>query len=997
MDEQLRKLVEGAQAQGATKEDIKRIIDLYVADSKKKRVSEPTSVQKPLASSTQTPRQNTFLDTEEPAQAQASDGLGGPPKMKEFTGFTQEEQQKMKSPQKPATTLPTQQQIQATAGKPVKETITQYADIAKQKQNIEVKRKQDLLNDYISRHKVEYEESYNKFLNAHNDTDEDKLAADQEVSDEFNKRGFLNGLKAGAGNAWNAIVDRATNALTQHEYTKAPEALRVETDPTKEYFDKANKEYEQSVILSEEARKLDPSIQIPKYDAEKIKKRAYELGVQSKLDSRRESRINQLLREQTPDVQDMLKEHAKKDYQTLSQEDKKLLEISNASKLLYQKNTEKLIQLSNNIIDLESKGMQIPNELIAQLEDQKKTNNILKVNALKDQDRYSSKHEKLGSFEENLDVLNRDHSFSNNAYTTIKLIGNEMKRGGYGVLGYFSQLFPEGKEFEATNKWIDTNAKEESKKIEGLRSSIEKPLGVSGINSASDFGRWMSNSVIIPTAGFMAKLSNPEVGIPLLMGESLGNSYQDMKDQMEADPNIQYSKSQLFAAPALKSAIDGAMFLFDANLLKGAQRVIKSANNAEKELIADAVLKEITKKQLHGAAVMNGVTIAKNAVDKFSGIDPNKNLLDGTKDATAVSFVTVGMLDTAPKLAVNIASEFSLDNSAIKASNKVSNLELRLNQPDLSKEHKDIIAKQLEKAKEDMHKIVKSQVRDISSLSDKQYKEVVDLNNKRASIYEQAKSIKMDQSIKPEVKKQLFEGLKEQLDETNSRRRELLLNGPKAELERMDPVVADALRAKAESLLIKENNPNGEKDVTIPQDDIDRLAVVLHNEKAFEAKQAEEVSNIDANKADIEKRRKEDIYNYYNEEGELIVNPISSSLEKQIRDPKKMLSPSEQKKALKMTKLMLKSGIPHEKVVEKLNEKFPGADIEYKETEIDRINAKYDAELKALEQKPIEEKSVPLHETLTALEGLGKREKLRAIDSNIDGIIKELGLKTENC
>lgn len=171
----------------------------------------------------------------------------------------------------------------------------------------------------------------------------------------------------------------------------------------------------------------------------------------------------------------------------------------------------------------------------------------------------------------------------------------------------------------------------------------------------------------------------------------------------------------------------------------------------------------------------------------------------------------------------------------------------------------------------------------------------------------------------------------------------------------------------------------------------------FENKQVEEVPVAEEVSNIDANKADIEKRRKEDIYNYYNEEGELIVNPISSSLEKQIRDPKKMLSPSEQKKALKMTKLMLNSGIPHEKVVEKLNEKFPGADIEYKETEIDRINAKYDAELKALEQKPIEEKSVPLHETLTALEGLGKREKLRAIDSNLDSIIKELGLKTENC
>jgi hypothetical protein len=331
----------------------------------------------------------------------------------------------------------------------------------------------------------------------------------------------------------------------------------------------------------------------------------------------------------------------------------------------------------------------------------------------------------------------------------------------------------------------------------------------------------------------------------MLVNESVGNTYEGMLDQMDADPNIQYSQAQLMGVPAAKGAVDAALFVFDASLLKGAQRVIKSATASEKDLIAQSVLKEITNKQLHGAAVMNGITIAKNAVDKFSGVDPNRDLLEGTGEATAVSIATVGMLDTAPKIAVHIASEFSLDNSAIKASAKVNDLTLRLDQKGLSNEHREIISKQLEKAKEDMHKIVKSQVKDISSLSDSQYKETIRLNKTRANIFEKAKSIKMDQSISPELKKQLFEGLKEELDATNNRRRELLLNGPKVELERMDPVVADALRAKAEAQLIKENNPNGDKDVTIPQTDIDKRAMVLHNEKAFEAKQAEEVPIVE--------------------------------------------------------------------------------------------------------------------------------------------------------
>ena len=964
--------------EGASDDDLIAFKKEFVAQKKKsiqKKVSEPIAAEEPLVSNTQTTKPATSLATEEPEQAQASDGLGGPPaKMKEFTGFTQEEQQRMQSPQKPATTLPTKKQVQATAGKPVKQMITQYADIAKQKQDIEAKKKQDLLNGYINRHKKEYEESYNNFLNAHQDSDIDRQEANQETDDEFKKQGVLNTLKDFGKNAWNTIVDVNATGLSFGTTDKGPEFLKFETDPTKEYTDKANKEYEQVVLLTEKARKLDPSIELPKYDPEQIKKRAYEIAVQSKLDNKRESRVNNMLRNQSPDVQDMLKEHARKDYTTLSQEDKRLLDISNLSKSLYQKNTEKLVELSKNIADLESKGMQVPPELTSQLESEKNINDKLRINALKDQSKYSDKNTKLGSFEENLDVLNRDHSFSNNAYTTIKLIGNEMKRGGYGVLGYFSQLFPENKEFEGTNKWIENKVRKESDKIESMRSSVEKPTDVSGIHSASDFGRWMSNSVIIPTAGFMAKLSNPEIGIPLLMGESLGNSYQDMKDQMEANPNIQYSKTQLLAAPALKSAIDGAMFLFNASLLKGAQRVIKSAGNVEKDLIADSVLKELTKKQLHGVAVMDGVTIAKNAVDKYSGIDPNKNLLDGTKDATAVSFVTVGMLDTAPRIAVHVASEFSLDNSALKASAKVNDLTLRLDQKGLSDEHREIISKQLEKAKDDMHKIVKSQVKDISSLSDSQYKETIRLNNTRANIFEKAKSIKMDQSISPEIKKQLFEGLKEELDATNSRRRELLLNGPKAELERMDPVVADALRAKAETQLIKENNPNGDKDVTIPQADIDKRAMVLHNEKAFETEQAKTApvvnEEFEAKKLEIEKNREK-------AHKDLEENPQSFGVNGNYSLPEQID--------------LIVDG------VNKNNELRSTKDIDAEyDKQQEALKKEYEAPA-VVKEKPSGEKVVPLHETIEGLKDLGKRDKLRAIDENIDKIIKELGLETKNC
>jgi len=838
---------------------------------KKKEVSEPIATEEPVASSTPTSKQATSLATEEPGQVQASDGLSGPPtKMKEFTGFTQEEQQRMQSPQKPATTLPTKKQVQANAGKTRTQMIRNLSDLAVSKKPLEEQYdyyNREFINAYdnknndrmthantkefeiLNKQKEQEERNkqlanldqlkynktiYDNFLNAHKDSDIDRQGATQETDDEFKKQGVLNTLKDFGKNAWNTIVDVNATGLSFGTTDKGPEFLKFETDPTKEYTDKANKEYEESVILTEKARKLDPSIELPKYDPEQIKKRAYEIAVQSKLDSKRQSRINDFMRDHQEDADlGTLTKYTERDYQTISKEDKNLLEVNKLSNSIYQMSNQNLIGIVNKIKDLDSKKQPIPQDLTDQLKTETENNNYLRNAYLKANEDYTKKHEKLGDFKENLDILNRDYSFSGNALATLAKIGGESVKGVLGGMGYVSQFMPENEEFKKTNEWIRSKAKDTNKRLEEIEGAVEKPIEAKNINSASDFGRWLTNGVILPTAGFMSKVSLGTPGIGILVNESVGNTYEGMLDQMDADPNIQYSQAQLMGVPAAKGAIDAALFAFDASLLKGAQRVIKSATSAEKDLIAQSVLKEITKKQLHGAAVMNGITIAKNAVDKFSGVDPNKNLLDGTGEATAVSIATVGMLDTAPRIAVHVASEFSLDNSALKASAKVNDLTLRLDQKGLSDEHREIISKQLEKAKDDMHKIVKSQVKDISSLSDSQYKETIRLNNTRANIFEKAKSIKMDQSISPEIKKQLFEGLKEELDATNSRRRELLLNGPKAELERMDPVVADALRAKAETQLIKENNPNGDKDVTIPQADIDKRAMVLHNEKAF--------------------------------------------------------------------------------------------------------------------------------------------------------------------
>ena len=78
--------------EGASDDDLKKFKETFIAQ-KKKSVSQPTSQKNVLASK---PKQNvtsTLSVTEETQVPAESDGLGGPPKMKTFTGFTPEEQQ----------------------------------------------------------------------------------------------------------------------------------------------------------------------------------------------------------------------------------------------------------------------------------------------------------------------------------------------------------------------------------------------------------------------------------------------------------------------------------------------------------------------------------------------------------------------------------------------------------------------------------------------------------------------------------------------------------------------------------------------------------------------------------------------------------------------------------------------------------------------------------------------------------------------------------------
>jgi hypothetical protein len=874
-----------------TNEEISRTIDEYFG-VKKKEVSQPVA-QKPQSVSKSKPITTPISSaTEETQVPMESDGSDGKPVKYRLAGEKQKpltkEQEKKISGEMYSNTKPIVQTgktaiervsaipktgsapapmqnidarpfLEREESKPLNERIENVEkDIFYGKPgSLEQAQKITELSELRKQKQEKNDKLYNSFLEASKNTDLDLEEANQEVEDKFNQVGFLNNAKALLKNTWNTIVDINTQGMSFGTKEQAPEDLRAD-NPVEEYTKKANKEFNSIVEYYKNLKKSDPSVKIPEYDINKIKTRAKEIAVEEALAAKRQRRINSFMEDvEGTGVKQVLLDYNDKKYDTISNDDKNLLDITTANKLAYEKSTNNLLSLVDQLKEYQNKGIDPPQEFIISLKKENDLNNSLKDSYLKSHDEYSNKEKELGSLEENYDILKRDYGFWKNAYATTAAVGGDSLRGLLGAANYLTELQGPAitpvltntpKETLAANNPIRNLSKRIGESVEEIRGSVEKPIEAGEISSSADFGRWVANSVIIPTTSFMTKVAAGAPGISVLAAESVGNTHEGMIDQMDAG-NANYSQAQLIGVPVAKGAIDTALILFDASMLKNTQRAIKSATAAEKDLIAESVLKSITNKQLHGIAVMDGITIAKNAVDKFSGVDPNKNLLDGTGEATAVSIATVGMIDTAPKVAMGVYSNFSLDGQALKISNNINKLQETLDTSQLTDENRKIIVDQLNTAKSNLNGVLKKQIRDISSLSNSQYKEVVNLNIKKSNIFENAKKIQSDNSLDPATKTQILENLKAELKDTEQRRKDIIESGPKIQLENLDPKLAEELRSQAKSELESEAK---DKQSIIPEYEIDKRAMVIHNEGTYKSNEAVVEKEITIEKPKVE-------------------------------------------------------------------------------------------------------------------------------------------------
>lgn len=708
-------------------------------------------------------------------------------------------------------------------------------------------------------------------------TEQDKIDARQEVVSDFADTGFLNKAATFGKNVWNAIADVNAQGISAvipgvEQVEQAPDAFRFDIDRSKKFVDAAKKEHQESVKEAIKQKVINKNIQIPSYDPAKIKERAFELAVKEKVGDKVQARINDYM-ENLPDrygndLKQLVADKYGNEYKQSTKEAKNALDVSVMSQKEADDSQLKVNNYANVFSQYKAKGQPVPKEIQAQFLIDSKYNEDIHKQAIKDKDNHSNIVAKNNNLSENIDTFNRDYGFLSN---TLKNVTSASLHIGSGILGGVDYVASLEKNianrigvhkfdfaFDTASKIAKYSSEKLKKGAEYIESVSEKSAGVEDVNSIGGFGRFAINEVIAKNAPMLGLIATGPVGVGAVVTSSVGETFEGMMEQQEAGEK-QYNDLQLYGIPAAKGAVDLVLFTFDGQMLKNAQRVIKAASASQKEIMAKAALEQLLKKpatykevgkqilgkQMHGLAVMNGVTISKNIIDIVGGVDPDRSITEGTFDASAASLILVGAMHSVPTISAKIGYEITSDTKGMKLSSQIVSLEKIMNNETLSQETRDALKDQHRKATDKLGVVLKKQVRDIQSLSNDQYKEIVGINKNIVNLKNKAQDVKIDENLSDNMKTQILDGYAEDFIAANKRKGELVSNGAKAQFERLSTEEQDRYYKAAEAKLNKELNPDGTTNEKASTADIIKEAIANKNLEEFE-KSKDPLEDVDS-------------------------------------------------------------------------------------------------------------------------------------------------------
>ena len=784
----------------------------------------------------------------------------------------------------------------------------------------------------------EYKNRADNYISSTRPQQSDIDKAKQDVDSEWNNQGIWNNVKRYAGSA--AKIASSIGSLTGIAEGITGGISKMMSDAPGSEFEYEKKMAKKQLLLESEQVKKDGGTP-PIIDNTTIAQRTKANLLEKKINSITESKERDYLIKAERNIdasglseKDKIERFDTQKVNTLKHIDRVELQKQNILRPAIEESIKDLNQSilkANNFVKAKS---QVPPELLEEI-NQKQQELKLKEKITQDSyNKFLSNREELGTFEHNLDVVRRDYNWGKNLVNTFGATTIELMSGMAAIPGYSANIIENiaGKNvvteaFKKQSKW---ESELYGKEAEELRNEIAKPISIEDIDltdlsrGVSDFGDWFRNTFVASQAPILGATLAGGAGFAAIGSASAGNAYTAMQKEVEAG-TAEYTPWQLAAIPAAHGGIDSVQAIVESNLLKGAGRTLASASVAQRELIAEGMFKPIATKLIkaipHSNAWFAGITMSKNILTKYGEGKEDVQLTDGLADSIAMATAMGGMLPVfSHVISEKIVKPFRLDNKISKLSDSILVLENELKDTSIDPIIRTEKESLLDNKRKAISTLLVKQVKDIKSLSNEQFTEVLDINKEQSKLRDRAAKAK--EAADPSDTKStqdILDNLAGEFKVLEQRRVKILQKGPSILLEQLNnPEYVTELKTAAENKLVKEAKDKGKTEVKFTDDEISREAITMHNEKIAIKKGYE-----DYNKrvAELEVKPAEEKVWYYNEDAKR--GPIESApktLPEGYTSAKKIENSVELERWKKQTEVTTET-ITKEKEVEQLRER----------------------------------------------------------------------------
>jgi hypothetical protein len=458
--------------------------------------------------------------------------------------------------------------------------------------------------------------------------------------------------------------------------------------------------------------------------------------------------------------------------------------------------------------------------------------------SIKTHDKYVSNRKNLGKATENLDILKRDYGSLQSFIGNVDAITSDLTAGMIGVVDYGLEAKKNILGYQTGNdiylqKLAQGVVKDLKLDSDRTRAEIMKPIAVENINNLSDLGDWFFQTAIAQQVPIFGLIATGTFGVSAIGLSSGGQRLNDMRGEMERGEN-EYSDRELMLQPVGFAITETASAVVDLMILKNAARVVSSATRGERQMIVDGFVKRTLKV---GEAMTKGTVYEGGDEGLTQGLQNlmlGKPFTEDMLDPIAAGAAMGLLMPFGGNIIAQAIKPFATDTKIQQASAEILNLQKELDKPNLNIETRRLLQDNLVKTQKKVELLVKKQLGKIEVLSKEQFQEIVKSEKTQANIKNQAEAIKLDDNISDETKKQLLENLREEFKATNQRRIDLLQRGASVVMEQLGPEQSKRLKDLASRRLMKEQNPDGTKSITLNDEEISRTALQIHNAEVKE-------------------------------------------------------------------------------------------------------------------------------------------------------------------